>query len=114
MAPKFEGISSLASRVLVASGKLDAAGYYTIPFLREVTVEKGDDYAVILYINTPNQNHPVAIEYETANMTHGSVDLSDGVSYVSKNGLDWENIEETAKGNLCLKIYGDYRKEEEK
>ena len=114
VAPKYEGITSLASRVLVASGKLDAAGYYTIPFLREVTVEKGDDYAVILYINTPNQNHPVAIEYETANMTHGSVDLSDGVSYVSKNGLDWENIEETAKGNLCLKIYGDYRKEEEK
>ena len=111
--PKYESQSSLAGRQLVASGTLDSAGYYTIPFLNEVKVDKGNKYAVILYISTPNQNHPIAIEYETLNMKSGNVDLSDGTSYVSKNGLDWENIEETAKGNLCLKIYGDYREEEE-
>ncbi len=113
VAQKFEGVSSLASRVLVASGSLDAAGYYTIPFMREVSVEKGDEYAVILYINTPNTKHPIAIEYESPNMAGGSVDLNDGKSYVSKNGLEWESAEETARGNLCLKVYGNYREEEE-
>ncbi len=111
---KYEGLSSLAGRTLVASGTLDDAGYYTIPFLRDVSVSKGDAYAVILFIHTPEQKRPIAIEYETANMVPGSVDLSDGVSFVSKNGLDWESIEETARGNLCLKVYGDYREEEEK
>ena len=111
--PKYEGVSSLAGRQLVASGKLDSAGYYTIPFLHEVSVDKGSEYAVILYISTPNQNHPIAIEYETANMEPGAVNLSDGTSFVSKNGLEWESIEDTAKGNLCLKIYGNYREEEE-
>ncbi|MCR5546112.1 MAG: cell surface protein [Lachnospiraceae bacterium] len=104
----YKNVNSLGTRKLVASGTLDDAGYYTIPFLDEVKVEAGDSYGVILYINTPDKDHPVAIEYKTSNMEEGSVDLTDGESYVSKNGLEWESIEETADGNLCLKAYGNY------
>ncbi len=109
----YSGVNSLASRTLVAEGSLSDAGYYTIPFLREVTVGANDEYAILLYINTPDKDHPVAIEYKTSNMEEGSVDLSDGKSFVSKNGLEWESIEDTAKGNLCLKAYGTYLETEE-
>ena len=109
----FNNTSSLATRKLMASGTLKAAGYYTIPLLEEFTVSAGEEYAFVIYISTPDKDHPVAIEYETSTMEPGSVDLSDGESYVSKNGLDWESIEETAKGNLCLKVYGNYIEAEE-
>ena len=109
----YNGTGSLANRSLVASGELDAAGYYTIPFLNEVKVGANERYAIIIYINTEGKDHPIAIEYESDSMESNSVDLSDGESYVSKNGLNWESIEETANGNLCLKAYGTYTEETE-
>lgn len=109
----FADTASFANRKLVAQGSLSAAGYYTVPFLSEVAVAAGERYALILYISTPEKDHPIAIEYETTTMEKYSVDLSDGESYVSKNGLNWESIEETAKGNLCLKAYGSYVEAEE-
>ena len=50
-------------------------------------------------------NHPMAIEYAKDALTK-HVTISDGEGYISNNGLDWESVEDTAKGNLCLKAYG--------
>lgn len=103
--PKYDGLSALANRVEVASGTLKAAGYYTIPFENPYAVEEGQEFAVILAINTPGVEHPLAIEYQSDELTK-NVDISDGKGYISNNGLDWESVEEKAKGNLCIKAYG--------
>ena len=50
-------------------------------------------------------DHPMAIEYP-ADALSQHADISDGEGYISNNGLDWESVEETAGGNLCLKAYG--------
>ncbi len=101
----YKGVSSLANRVEVASGTLDDAGYYTIPFEKPCTVEAGQKFAVIVALSTPGSEHPMAIEYQAEDMKK-QVDISDGEGYISNNGLDWDSVEETTKGNLCIKAYG--------
>ena len=108
--PKYQGVSSLANRVEVASGTLSSAGYYTIPFDKPYTVEKGQEFAVVLAINTPGAERPMAMEYKSDELTK-NVDISDGKGYISNNGLDWESVEEKTKGNLCIRAYGKKIKE---
>ncbi|MDD6195075.1 MAG: lectin like domain-containing protein [Lachnospiraceae bacterium] len=108
--PKYNGPSSLANRVEVASGMVESAGYYTIPFEKPYTVEEGQEFAVVLAISTPGAEYPMAIEYQSDELTK-HVDISDGEGYISNNGLDWESVEEKAKGNLCIKAYGNKIKE---
>lgn len=108
--PNYQSTSSLANRVEVASGTLKSAGYYTILFNKSYAVEKGQEFAIVLAINTPGAEYPMAIEYKSDELTE-NVDISDGKGYISNNGLDWESVEDKAKGNLCIKAYGKKMKE---
>ncbi|MCF0129433.1 MAG: cell surface protein [Pseudobutyrivibrio sp.] len=100
----YENTGSLARRTLVAEGSLKDAGYYTIEFTTPAQVKKGEDFAVVLYINTPGTNTPMALEYVSDEMTR-NVDITDGKGFISNNGLDWECVEDVTKANLCLKAY---------
>ena len=108
--PKYNGPTSLANRIEVASGIVESAGYYTIPFEKPYAVTEGQEFAVVLAISTPGVEYPMAIEYRSDELTK-NVDISDGEGYISNNGLDWESVEEKAKGNLCIKAYGKKMKE---
>ncbi len=108
--PYYENTASLAKRQLVASGVVQDAGYYTVKFQTSWPVLKGERFAVVLSIKTPGSVHPMAIEYQSGDMTK-NVDITDGEGYMSKNGLDWESVEEKAKGNLCLKAYSSKAQE---
>lgn len=100
----FTDESSFERKEKVASGKLDNAGYYTIPFSKNLPVKEGERFAIVVYLKTPDAVHPMAIEYK-ADATTSKVDLSDGEGYISTNGSVWENVEETQKCNLCIKAY---------
>ena len=65
---------------------------------------------MVLAINTPGAERPMAMEYKSDELTK-NVDISDGKGYISNNGLDWESVEEKTKGNLCIKAYGKKIKE---
>ena len=108
----FEDTSSLepANRIKVAQGKLSNAGYYTIPFDKPVEVEKGERFAIMLYITTPNAVYPMAIEYAADELT-ADVDISDGEGYISIRGSQWNRVEEQAQSNLCIKAYSSAREE---
>lgn len=100
----FADRASLDKKELVAEGKLDNAGYYTVPFKKTVSVREGERFAVAIYLNTPDSVHPLAIEYR-ADAATSNVDLSDGEGYISSDGRNWENVEETQDCNLCIKAY---------
>lgn len=100
----FTDESSFERKEKVASGKLDNAGYYTIPFSKNLPVKEGERFAIVVYLKTLDAVHPMAIEYK-ADATTSKVDLSDGEGYISTNGSVWENVEETQKCNLCIKAY---------
>ena len=104
----FKDETSLTNMVQVASGKLSSAGYYTIPFEREIAVDKGESYAIVLFIRTPGAVHPLAIEYAADRATKNVI-LDDGEGYISANGFDWENVTNIEQCNLCIKAFSKNR-----
>ena len=104
----YDGRESLSKRQKVASGKFDNAGFYTVTFDKTIAVNKGEKFAIVLMIKTPDSVHPMAIEYKADESTR-NVDLSDGEGYISTNGKNWENVEETQSANLCIKAYAKER-----
>ena len=93
----------------VASGTLDQAGYYTIDFDTPFEVSKGERYAVVVYVKTPESQHPMAIEYDTGDPSLATVDLDDGEGYISYNGAQFTNVKTKQNCNLCIKAYSDDR-----
>ena len=100
----FMGTDSFSEREKVAEGKLNNAGYYTIPFDIPVQVQENERFAVVVELTTPDSVHPLAIEY-AADETTENVDLSDGEGYISIQGDVWENVESKQGCNLCIKAY---------
>lgn len=101
----FVNEKSFESREKVAAGVLKKAGYYTIDFDTPVELEKGERYAVLLYLKTPGAKHPMAIEYDTGELILQDVDLEDGEGYISLNGRKFTNVKEKKECNLCIKAF---------
>lgn len=100
----FEDKNSLKNRKYITKGSFENAGFYTVDFDAPVEVKKGEKFAIIIYIYTPNSIHPAAIEYYSDESTK-SVDISDGEGYISLKGNIWDSVEELQNCNLCLKVY---------
>lgn len=103
--PKFEGVQTLDFSRQVAMGTLENAGYYTIPFNEEITLTEGQQFAIIVYIRTPGEERPIAIEYAEPDSGLEELDMSDGQGYISLKGIDWQNTEKEQGCNVCLKAY---------
>lgn len=101
----FKDENSFHQRQKVASGVLEQAGYYTIDFDHPVAVEKGEKYAVVLYLKTPGENLPMAVEYDSGSVFLKDVDLDDGEGYISHNGKTFVNVKEKMDCNLCIKAF---------
>lgn len=104
----FENESSFENKIPVANGKLTNAGYYTVDFLQEISVNAGERYAVVLHIMTPGAVHPLAIEY-IADEATANVILDDGEGYISVSGSDWENVTNVEECNICIKAFSNNR-----
>ena len=103
----FEDVTSLSKRSdPLVTGQLKNSGYYTINLDNPVKLEKGQKFAVIVRITTPNSNRPVAVEYASDNITE-DVAIDDGEGYVSLKGVKWDRTEELNACNVCLKVYTD-------
>ncbi len=100
----FTGPESLTKKTAVASGTFKNAGFYTVEFEKEIIVEPGQKYAVIVYIKTPNATKPVAVEL-VRDFASINVDLNDGEGYISINGNTWNDTEDEQLCNVCLKCY---------
>ncbi len=95
-------------KIFLTKGSFENAGYYTVSFdknkKKELKLKKGERFAVIVKITTPDTVHPAAIEYDAGD-GRTFVDLSDGEGYISADGSVWERVEKKQNCNLCLKAY---------
>lgn len=105
--PSFESEQSLNKRGEAnTEGNFKNSGYYTVKLNEPVKIKKGEKFAVVVKVNTPNSKRPVAVEYVSSYQTE-TVDLKDGEGYISLRGIEWENTETNQKCNICLKVYAD-------
>lgn len=100
---KYQGVNDFKTMRFVTRGQLDYAGYYTIKFAQGIRVE--GNYAVIVKVTTPNSSFPVAAEYQKDAAWIGTVNLSDGMGFMSYDGALWESTESLLKSNVCLKAF---------
>ena len=102
----FTDTSSFAKMEYVMSGYLEDAGYYTVDFGKEIELDKGSQFAVIVRIKTADAIHPIAIEFNEGDLIT-QADISDGQGYISYDGINWEHVESTYNCNVCLKAFTD-------
>ena len=102
----YSSTESLREREPVASRSFDTAGYYTIELDNPVELQSGEQFAIVIDIRVPSALRPVAMEYKVSD-NDINVRVDDGEGYISKDGMNWESVEEKANGNLCLKAYTD-------
>lgn len=105
---KFYNEDSLQEREKVAEGTFEQAGYYTVKLEEEISLEKGQKYAVIVKIHSPGSTEPVAIEYHRDIRT-STFSIGDGEGYISLKGIDWTRAEEEENSNICLKAFTIHR-----
>ncbi len=95
----------------VAEGTLPYAGYYTIPFTRQVQVESGESFAVIVEITTPGATQPVAVQALTEDETRELANSGGEQGYISYRGYRWESAEAVSQARVCLKAYTKQKEE---
>lgn len=93
----------------LAEGTLKNTGYYTIDLKTPVSLNAGEDYAVIVEVDTPESSHPIAMEINADDMRTEPVKLEGKRSYISNYGDLWENTQESSKCNVCLKAFTNDR-----
>ena len=102
----YEDQKSLNSeRKEVGKGETRYAGYYTVDLNQDIHLEKGQKYAIIISVKTPDSTKPIAIECSAGKRTE-DLDLTDGEGYMSLYGEVWHSAEE-ADANICLKAFTD-------
>lgn len=101
---EFENIENLQP---VASGIKEVTGYYTVDFEEEIKVAKDEKFAVVVKIQTPNSETPIAIETVKEDLYVSEVVVNEGESYISPDGITWDDLgaSKDIKSNVCLKVF---------
>lgn len=110
VAERFEGEEDLQAfsdpppEAVRAKGEMDSAGYFTIDLDEPVRLEAGQTFAVAVWIETPGEFNPVAVEMRKDRYTE-NVTLEGRRTYVSSDGKEWEQTQTRYLTNVCLKAY---------
>lgn len=83
---------------------LENPGYYTLNMDREIRLAAGEKFAVIVWIDTPGAEKPVAVETCKDKYTSG-VTLKGRETYISPDGRAWDRTQTVYRTNACLKLY---------
>ncbi len=89
---------------MVSSGTIKNAGYHTVEFDEPVQLTEGEIFAVVVKLSTPRQMYPVAIEDRLGYYASGAR-AYEGESFISENGIEWEDVSKDDGFNVCLKAY---------
>lgn len=98
-------VDGFRHRRLAAEGVKRHAGYYTVDLEQPVALEAGESFAILICITTPGAEMPLAAEYYQPGSKGGNVKIGDGESYISKDGVIWQDAGTKLQCNLCLKAF---------
>ena len=79
-------------------------GYHTQVLNSAVPIRAGDKFSVVIKFNNPSAAGPLAVEQPVARYS-SKARANPGESYVSPNGVRWEDISSSSEANLCIKAF---------
>ncbi|HPB27381.1 MAG TPA: lectin like domain-containing protein [Acidobacteriota bacterium] len=86
-------------------GTLANPGYYTLPLPSSVAVTAGTKFSVVIRVNTPGYNYPLALEMPVAGYSTTAT-ANPGESFTSSTGTTWTDITTSYPNtNVCIKAF---------
>jgi len=99
------GPLSSAGPVSTTQGTIGIPGYHTITLPAPVSLNSGQKFSVVVRLQTPNYNYPIAIEKPYSDYSSKAT-ASPGQSYTSSTGTSWTDLTTSIpNANVCLKAY---------
>lgn len=98
-----EQVSGSPSRIL-AAGQIGNPGFHTVTVTGEVSLREGQRYAVAVWVDSPGESKPVAVELAKDRYTQ-SVTTKGRETWLSRTGAVWENTQEAYQTNVCMKVF---------
>ncbi|MEW6260511.1 MAG: lectin like domain-containing protein [Thermodesulfobacteriota bacterium] len=91
------------------NGTINLPGFYTISLADKVSVNQGQQFSVVLYVNSPGYKWPVAMEKKYSGYS-SNASAERGQGFLSGNGSTWTdmlNVWPDHLPSVCLKVYAN-------
>ncbi|MFC2594061.1 MAG: lectin like domain-containing protein, partial [Fretibacterium sp.] len=89
--------------VYAVDGEFPFAGYHTVDLTAPVPLETGERFSVVLRMETPGYQFPLAVEVKVKGYSDNAV-CNPGESYFSGDGVNWEDGFKEGI-NACIKAF---------
>lgn len=98
-----------------SNGVEGACGYHMVEISDPKHVKKGEEYTVIVYLESPEKDYIIVQDSERAYDKPNAVPAKVGTCYVSADGNDWIDVKSYSLKNilnkssimpLCINVYG--------
>jgi len=86
------------------NGTYSLPGYHTHALNSPVSLSPGEKFSVVIKFGNPSAGGPLAVEQPIA-LYSSKARANSGESYVSQNGISWEDISQSSEANLCIKAF---------
>ncbi|MCF7936673.1 MAG: hypothetical protein K9L28_10075, partial [Synergistales bacterium] len=91
----------------VIDGKLEQAGYVTIPLNNAVPVSKDEVFSIVLQLTTPGYHSPIPVESPVKDYSSFAT-CGYKESFISPSMTDWDELDLHIDGaNVCVKAFTD-------
>jgi PKD repeat protein len=97
-------VNSSAGFVAHEKGQYSFPGYHTHVLNSTVPIHSGEKYSIVIKFTNPSASGPLAVEEPIA-LYSSKAQANSGESYVSPDGVKWEDISSNSEANLCIKAF---------
>ena len=85
-------------------GTCSFPGYHTHLLNSPVNLISGEKFSVVIKFSNPSSTHPLAVE-QPLDSYSSKAQANPGESYISSNGVNWQDISKSSEANLCIKAF---------
>ncbi len=97
-------VNSEQGFVAQENGRYPFPGYHTHVLKSVVPVRAGEKFSIVIRFINPSASGPLAVEEPVISYS-SKAQANPGESYVSPNGIKWEDLSGNSEANLCIKAF---------
>lgn len=97
-------VNSSQGFVAQENGQYSFPGYHTHVLNSTVPISAGERFSIVIRFTNPSVSGPLAVEEPVVRYS-SKAQANPGESYVSPNGVKWEDISANLEANLCIKAF---------